>query len=796
MTGPLIALLAFVFGLGIAAGTGPRFLSAARDAAMDWNPSRAPEPHRHLMAEGTIIMTAESGPGYGTNPLNWDDDEPDAGSAEVVDLDAARAARPVPGHGDEHQASAGEPDSDGPEDDDADAESVLVGQVVAGPAVDPPDEPRPSRRGARDRRPVIPPGLASRAAVAASVRWALAEAGYHGGFHAVRLPKYAVKMAWYAVPGAGRIVVRLLRWASAEEGNWHLRRAAADRNDAAAWLALDARRQRQSSWRWPVLIGGAVALAAGGAVLAFAPGTGLWRALAAVTVTAVAARAGRPADKPITDRVSQGKAYRKLTAELVRRALLSVQLSGINMAVAKDPNAISFPQEIHRDGPGHLAVVDLPYGVEAADVIARRGKLASGLRLPLDQVWPEPAPGHTGRLALWVGHQPASQMRQPAWPLIKSGTVDVFKPFPFATTPRMDTTDAAIAGRNWLFGGQPGSGKSWAMRLIVLAAALDVRVELRGYELKGVGDFAQVGPVCTEYGNGNDDETLQACADMFDWLYGEGQKRAKRIAHYASIGKAPENKVTPELASLPGSGLHPLIVFVDEIQELFLFGKTGKKAGETAEKCIKLFRALGIWLVLGTQIPDKDSLPTGITRNINTRFCLSVADQVANDMILGTSMYKLGYRATVFEPVTEAGWGILAGIGKPGARRSFAIDNDQAARVMARATDLRAAAGVLPAPVDGPARPVADVLADIATVWPAGEDAAWNETLLERLVNLRPDVYGRWETGQVTAALSGYGITTGQIGRHTGGKTVNRRGPARADILRAITERNQKRGGS
>ena len=117
-------------------------------------------------------------------------------------------------------------------------------------------------------------------------------------------------------------------------------------------------------------------------------------------------------------------------------------------------------------------------------------------------------------------------------------------------------------------------------------------------------------------------------------------------------------------------------MFVDEIQELFLFGKTGKAAGETAEKCIKLFRALGIILILGTQIPDKDSLPTGITRNINTRFCLSVADQVANDMILGTSAYKLGYRATVFEPVTEAGWGILAGMGKPGARRSFYVNND------------------------------------------------------------------------------------------------------------------------
>jgi S-DNA-T family DNA segregation ATPase FtsK/SpoIIIE len=413
----------------------------------------------------------------------------------------------------------------------------------------------------------------------------------------------------------------------------------------------------------------------------------------------------------------------------------------------------------------------------------------------LDQVWPEPAPGHTGRLALWVGHEPASQMRQPAWPLLRTGTVDLFKPFPFATTPRLDTVMAELMFRNWLFGGQPGSGKSFALRLLVLAAALDIRPEIRGYELKGTGDFAPVQPVCAEYGSGNDDDTLTACADMFGWLYGEGQKRAKKIRHYAELGRAPENKVTPELAALPGSGLHPMVVFVDEIQELFTFGKTGKEAGETAEKCIKLFRALGIILLLGTQIPDKDSLPTGITRNINTRFCLSVADQVANDMILGTSAYKLGYRATVFEPGTEAGWGILAGMGKPGARRSFYIDNDQAARVMARAIEARAAAGVLPEPQDTPARPAADVLADVAAIWPAGDDAAWNETLLERLAQLRPEVYGRWEPAQLTTALSGYGITTGQIGRRIDGKTVNRRGPARADILAAVTERNRNRGG-
>ena len=629
------------------------------------------------------------------NPALDPEPAPDAGNAGRGGHPPALP--PVPGD---------PPDDDEPDDDDVDRESVLVGRVVPGNPVDPADEPRPfAPRSGQHRPPVIPPALASRAAVAATLTWAAREARYHAGFHAVRAPKYAVKTAVYAVPGALRTVTG---WSGGPRPNRATgtcgrppptavtpRVAGAGCPPPAAGPLALARPDRRHGRCWPQA----------------------WRCWPSCRAWRCGGcwcwphwwppRRGpvRPADKPITDRVSQGKAYRKLTAELVRRALLSVQLSGINSAVAKDPNAITFPTEIHRDGPGHLAVVDLPYGVEAADVIARRGRLASGLRLPLDQVWPEPAPGHTGRLALWVGHEPASQMRQPAWPLLRSGTVDVFKPFPFATTPRLDTIMAELLFRNWLFGGQPGSGKSFALRLLVLAAALDVRPEIRGYELKGTGDFAPVQPVCAEYGSGNDDDTLAACADMFGWLYGEGQKRAKRIRRYAELGKAPENKVTPELAALPGSGLHPMVVFVDEIQELFTFGKTGKEAGETAEKCIKLFRALGIILLLGTQIPDKDSLPTGITRNINTRFCLSVADQVANDMILGTSAYKLGYRATVFEPGTEAGWGILAGMGKPGARRSFYVDNDRAAKVMARAIEARAAAGVLPEPAGRPGPP-------------------------------------------------------------------------------------------
>ena len=69
----------------------------------------------------------------------------------------------------------------------------------------------------------------------------------------------------------------------------------------------------------------------------------------------------------------------------------------------------------------------------------------------------------------------------------------MFKPFPFATTPRLDTVAVDLMFRNFLFGGQPGIGKTFALRDLVLAAALDPRAEIRGYDLKGVGDFAVLG---------------------------------------------------------------------------------------------------------------------------------------------------------------------------------------------------------------------------------------------------------------------------------------------------------------
>jgi DNA segregation ATPase FtsK/SpoIIIE, S-DNA-T family len=742
-------------------------------------------------------------PEYDLTGPTPDENDDDMTGANVVDLAVARGRYTDPDpdstpdtdpDSDPDTDPDTDPDADEDDDPDTDHESLLIGRGTPGAPVDPTDEVpvRLLGRTGQPVAPIVPDWARSWSSLYLTARWGVKYGGYVVAYQATRSPKYAAKAAFYAPIGALKTTGRLIRWATAEEGNWALRQDAANRGDADTWLKLDRQRQRQAVWRWWITVPVLLAALAGLLVLVYGPVPLLWQIAALLIGVPILARAGVPGDARITDRVMQGRAYRKLTAELVRRGLLSLGLAGINGAVAKDPNAISFPTEIHRDGPGHLALIDLPYGVEAAQVIARRGKLASALRLPMDQVWPEPDRSHPGRLALWVGHEPASVMRQPDWPLLKDGKVDVFKPFEFATDPRLRPICAELMSRNWLFGGQPGSGKTFALRLLILAAALDTWCEIRGYELKGVGDFKNLAPVMTEYGNGFDDETIAACAAFFEWLFTECERRSKRIDFYAAKGMCPENKVTPELASLKGSGLHPLVCFVDEIQNLFLHKQFGKSAGEIAEKVVKLGRALGVILIIGTQIPDKDSLPTGITRNVNTRFCLSVADQTANDMILGTSMYKNGYRATVFEPGIEAGWGIAVGLGKPAAYRSFYVDSPAAAKVVERAIKYRTKAGTMPtAPTERDTAASVDLLGDLLTVWPADQDRAWNETLIEALADLRPEVYGNWEPKQLTSALEPHRIKVGQVGRRIDGKTVNRRGPDRADILAAVTKRHQ-----
>ena len=82
--------------------------------------------------------------------------------------------------------------------------------------------------------------------------------------------------------------------------------------------------------------------------------------------------------------------------------------------------------------------------------------------------------------------------------------------------------------------------------------------------------------------------------------------------------------MTPELAREPGSGLHPVVILIDEAHELFGDSERRKAAAWRAAAHQAGPGAGDHPRDLATQIPDKDELPTDITRCIAIRWCLAV----------------------------------------------------------------------------------------------------------------------------------------------------------------------------
>lgn len=659
-----------------------------------------------------------------------------------------------------------------------DAESVIVAKPQPGGPIDPPERKATFADITTDRprRPIVPAWMRSPDQRRQASRWALGYSTHTAVYHVTRTPKYLVKTAWYAPIGAVRGTARAVWWARAEEGNWHLRQSAATRDDPETWLKLDLRRLQSATARWRVLAASAVALAVTVGAVRMAPAWTQWAA--ALVAVLVLARLGRPVGKPIVDRVYQGAQYRKLTADLVRRAIVAT-------GEVKDPALITFPHEIHRDGPGYLATVDLPDNVIAADIINKRDYLAGGMRLPKTQVWPSQAPGqHPGRMHIWVADQPVEAMRPPAWPLLLDGTVDYFKPFPMGHDPRMRLVNWLLAERNSLAAGIPGSGKSLFVRNIVLGAILDLLVIPVLFELKGTGDYDPIAPLCPPglYGSGADEGTKKAAMNALLWLERQCDERGERVKHWVRQGLSTENKVNRAMAERDPK-LRPILAVFDEIQELFTDKEMGKAAVKTATSITKRGRALGIHVIWATQRIDKEAIPRGISSNVANRACLAVTSHTETDMALPTGSYARGARPTEFEPASgedpkDSGWSWVCGLGPMQPIRSLYLDNKAAAAVVDRALAMRAG-HQQPDPVRTNAR---NIRVDLRRVWPGGEDRVWSETLVPLLQALDAQAYGDLDVERLNAAMRAAGIEPKPFHRKIEGKGVTRYGVRRDAI--------------
>jgi S-DNA-T family DNA segregation ATPase FtsK/SpoIIIE len=701
----------------------------------------------------------------------------DSKGADIVPLDTVRAGR-HPYRPDDPEPTSPAPAADRP---------TLEGQVI-----------RVDQPGGQDRdwraeleakistsRPVVPLWLRSRAEAMQTLSWLGKHYAHVAAYQATRTPLYAGRLLTRSPRGLARLVGGMVRWTFDLEGE-PVRVATVQKADPEAYLKLSRQRDARVRLRVPVALIVLVTLLIAAIIVANQPAAVQWSALAAAL--AILGVLGKPADKPLIERAVLASNVEKLTSDIVIRALTSLGISGITQAISKNPkDAIRFVSPITRDGPGWRADLDLPYGVTVGDVLDKRERLSGALRRPLGCIWPEGDSSiHEGRLILWVGDKDLSKTLVKS-PLLKATSHDVFKGIPFGNDPRGRPVTVPLIQHNVLIGSLPGQGKTASVRQLAAGVVLDPTAEAWFHELKGTGDLDPYEKVCHRYVSGIEDEAIAYAADSLALLRKEVMRRSAALKSLPP-DLCPDKRVTRQIADKRSLGLHPLVAIFDECQNLFAHPEYGAKAGEDAEFIIKLGRALGVVLILATQRPDKESLPTGISANVSIRFCLRVAGQIENDMILGTSAYKNGIRATVFVPEKDAGTGYLVGATPmPKVVKSAYLDTPQTQLIADRAYALRDAAGTLSGHALGEtpeqSTPSYDLLADILAVVPPSEAKVWNETVITRLADLRPEVYGGWEVEQLTAMLKPYGIKTVQVwGTTADGKGANRRGIVREEI--------------
>ncbi|MEV6606506.1 FtsK/SpoIIIE domain-containing protein [Kutzneria sp. NPDC051319] len=428
----------------------------------------------------------------------------------------------------------------------------------------------------------------------------------------------------------------------------------------------------------------------------------------------------------------------------------------------KDGGELVYPVAARKDGDGTFAQIRLPMGVTADMVAARRSKLAANLGRASLETWPTKG-DEDGILDLWVADKGVLRGGAGEWPLVGDGQVDLFEGVPFGLSQRGLLINAPLIGVNWLIGGRPGQGKSSALRTLLLGAALDPTAELWVFVMGQSPDFDPFAPRLARYHMGIDDSVAEAATQAFEDLLSEMERRGKLLGEQP--GRPP--KVSRKLADKRALGLHPLVCGIDECHELFQHPRFGKKAAELAVRLIKRGRKYGIVLLLATQSPTKDSIPREVTRNVSCGVAFSVADQVANDGLLGSGKYAAGIRATELRINTDRGTCVAVGITDETFElvRTFYVPLEDGAddvspviaRAMALVEEVGRAIESSARPAIGPASAEVDLLADLVEVMRRGRRVR-TQVVLSRLAQHNPGEYEGWSAGDLTAALAEMGI--------------------------------------
>ncbi|MET9517437.1 FtsK/SpoIIIE domain-containing protein [Streptomyces sp. NPDC002994] len=374
----------------------------------------------------------------------------------------------------------------------------------------------------------------------------------------------------------------------------------------------------------------------------------------------------------------------RMTDEMIDRAFRDA-------GIIRAEQAVVFRSPVIQDGRAWLVHVEVTGAVTVAEVQKKADALASALGIPRHQMDIRKE-GREDQFSFWVSMTDPFG-RTVANPLI--GTTDKVNAWrdglPLGFDKRGSIVLATISDYSLLVGGTTRSGKGMAIANILVGAMLDPRIRVRLFDGKGTGEYVGIATSLDTFVRRNPERLLQ----FLKVLAAELERRTEILV---DLGVS---KATEELLEQLG-GIELVIV-----DELATYTVKGGLNGQYAEEIVELLAqiaavgaAVGIVLVLATQSPKVDVVPSRLRGNCSGRWSMRVESATASNTILGDGAAGDGYDASKIENSKSTrgrGWLTTPDTGFIEARSLFVdVENGDLRKAATAGLALRSTVGRVP----------------------------------------------------------------------------------------------------
>lgn len=221
----------------------------------------------------------------------------------------------------------------------------------------------------------------------------------------------------------------------------------------------------------------------------------------------------------------------------------------------------------------------------------------------------------------------------------------------------------SLQERHVLAGGVPGAGKSAYLNALVALCAALPEVQVAAIDRKKGAEFKPWLPRLCRLATTLEEagELLDDVRRLVDARYDVLAEQGRRNAWEEDVYGDPR--------------ISPLVLVVDELQLILAPASRAKEDRDAAAQreaalteLVLLARAAGVVIVLATQRPLAEAVPTNIRDNVQSRVAFATTTDVSTDVILGQGAAKLGANPKKFNKPGWAGCATTAEEGREGFR--------------------------------------------------------------------------------------------------------------------------------